>query len=96
MESIRSAILRHVRLRVSTGERFYTYRGNMLKQFRHQLCTSVGASNDQIMERVIELVKKYDKTDASKVNRLLLFLSLFAYLGFHSSWSRFVMSTSYT
>ncbi|XVF75164.1 hypothetical protein PTKIN_Ptkin13bG0165400 [Pterospermum kingtungense] len=67
MESIRSAILRHVRMRGSIGERFYPYRGNMLKQLRHQLCTSTGASNDQVMERVIELVKKYDKIDANKV-----------------------------
>ncbi|XVE87629.1 hypothetical protein DITRI_Ditri19aG0003100 [Diplodiscus trichospermus] len=67
MQSIRSAFLRHVRMRESTGEKFSAYRGNMLKQLRHQLCASTVASNDQIMDRVIELVKKYDKIDASKV-----------------------------
>ncbi|XVF26225.1 hypothetical protein REPUB_Repub13aG0280800 [Reevesia pubescens] len=67
MQSIRSAILRHVTMRESTGEWFFTYRGNLLKQLRHQLCTSTGATNDQIMDRVIGLVKKYDKIDASKV-----------------------------
>ncbi|XVF28066.1 hypothetical protein REPUB_Repub14bG0163600 [Reevesia pubescens] len=60
MQSIRSAILRNVRMREPTGEWFFTYRRNML-------CTSIGANSDQIMDRVIGLVKKYDKTDASKV-----------------------------
>lgn len=39
----------------------------MFKLLRHQICTSTGASNAQIMDRVIGLVKKYDKIDASKV-----------------------------
>ncbi|KAK6269167.1 hypothetical protein QUC31_013327 [Theobroma cacao] len=68
MQSIRSAILRHVSMRESTGEwSFFTCGGNMFKLLRHQICTSTGASNAQIMDRVIGLVKKYDKIDASKV-----------------------------
>ncbi|XP_021295232.1 acyl carrier protein 3, mitochondrial [Herrania umbratica] len=68
MQSIRSAILRHVSTRKSTGEwGFFTSGGNMFKLLRHQICTSTGASNAQIMDRVIGLVKKYDKIDASKV-----------------------------
>ncbi|OMO64691.1 Acyl carrier protein (ACP) [Corchorus olitorius] len=56
-------------MRESTGEWFVSSRGSggMLNQLRHQICTSTGASNGQIMDRVIGLVKKYDKVDVSKV-----------------------------
>lgn len=39
----------------------------MFKQLHRQMCTSVGTSPDKIMDRVIGLVKKFDKIDATKV-----------------------------
>lgn len=40
---------------------------NVLKQLSHQMCSSTVTGPDQIMDRVIGLVKKFDKIDASKV-----------------------------
>lgn len=31
------------------------------------MCTSTGTNTDEVMDRVIGLVKKFDKIDASKV-----------------------------
>ncbi|GKV18800.1 hypothetical protein SLEP1_g29136 [Rubroshorea leprosula] len=65
MQSVRNSILRHMRLRGSVEQWFYTERGNMLRQ--RLMCLSTGANHDQIMDRVVGLVKKYDKIDSSKV-----------------------------
>ncbi|PON38140.1 Acyl carrier protein [Parasponia andersonii] len=66
MQSIKIAILWHVRGRRS-ADTVFTVNGNMLKRLSNQMCTSTGNNTDQIMGRVIGLVKKFDKIDASKV-----------------------------
>ncbi|EXB29552.1 Acyl carrier protein 3 [Morus notabilis] len=67
MQSIRNAILWHVRAR-RPAETLLSANGNdMLKRLSNQImCASTGAT-DQVMDRVIELVKKFDKVDAAKV-----------------------------
>jgi NADH dehydrogenase (ubiquinone) 1 alpha/beta subcomplex 1 len=40
---------------------------NVLKQLSHKMLSSTANSPDQIMDRVIGLVKKFDKIDVSKV-----------------------------
>ncbi|XP_021902393.1 acyl carrier protein 3, mitochondrial [Carica papaya] len=68
MQSIRNFILHHVRLRGSSQPIFLIQGGNMLKGGLSQLiCTSTSTSHDQIMDRVIKLVKKFDKIDSHKV-----------------------------
>jgi NADH dehydrogenase (ubiquinone) 1 alpha/beta subcomplex 1 len=54
-------------LRGSAEQLLFARRGNVFKQLRWQMCTSAGNSPDRIMDRVIELVKKFDKIDANKV-----------------------------
>ncbi|XP_029125576.1 acyl carrier protein 3, mitochondrial isoform X2 [Cajanus cajan] len=66
MHSIRKSILTHVNLRRSTERWFLARDESVLMQLRCW-CSSTAASSDQILERVIALAKKYDKTDASKV-----------------------------
>ncbi|KAM7271685.1 hypothetical protein ACFE04_030899 [Oxalis oulophora] len=69
MQSIRNSILRHVKVRVSTENWLWNGIGNTLKR---QMCatTSVSldfASPDEVTNRVLELVKKFDNIDSSKV-----------------------------
>ncbi|EEF39478.1 acyl carrier protein, putative [Ricinus communis] len=65
MQSIRSSILSHMRLRAFAQQR--SLRGNVFKPLQRQMCISSATSPDQVMDRVIGLVKKFDKIDASKV-----------------------------
>ncbi|KAG6768886.1 hypothetical protein POTOM_024498 [Populus tomentosa] len=67
MQSIRNSILSHIRLRASAEQFLFAQRGNVFKQLHRQMCTSAGTSPDKIMDRVIGLVKKFDKIDATKV-----------------------------
>lgn len=67
MQSVRNSILSHMGLRGSAEQLLFAQRGNVFKQLRWQMCTSAGNSPDRIMDRVIELVKKFDKIDANKV-----------------------------
>ncbi|KAK2968861.1 hypothetical protein RJ640_008028 [Escallonia rubra] len=66
MQGLRTSILRHVRIGVSMQGKFLVKDVNSLKVC-HQLCTSVGTSSDEIMSRVIGLVKKFDKIEGTKV-----------------------------
>lgn len=70
MRSIKETILRYVRVRRFNGP-YWSYSGtgsrNVLKQLSRQMCASTSANPDEIMRRVIALVKKFDKTDAQKV-----------------------------
>lgn len=71
MQSIKETILRYVRVR-RFNEPYWSYTGtgssrNVLKQPSRQMCASTSANPDEIMHRVIALVKKFDKTDAQKV-----------------------------
>lgn len=65
MQSIRDSILRH--MRGSAEKWLFTEKRNVLKQLSCQMCSSTVTGPDQIMDRVIGLVKKFDKIDASKV-----------------------------
>ncbi|XP_011002367.1 PREDICTED: acyl carrier protein 3, mitochondrial-like [Populus euphratica] len=67
MQSIRNSILSHIRLRGSAEQFLFAQRGNVFKQLHRKMCTSAGTSPDKIMDRVIGLVKKFDKIDATKV-----------------------------
>ncbi|KAJ6380537.1 hypothetical protein OIU77_029431 [Salix suchowensis] len=67
MQSIRNSISSHIRLRGSAEQFLFPRRGNVFKQLHRQMCTSAGTSPDKIMDRVIGLVKKVDKIDATKV-----------------------------
>ena len=73
MQSIRNAILWHVRARRPT-QTLVTANGHttMLKLLSNvnQMCTTTATDtdDDRTMDRVIVLVKKFDKVDASKVS----------------------------
>ncbi|TKY53913.1 Acyl carrier protein 3 [Spatholobus suberectus] len=66
MLSIKKSILSHVNLRRSTERWFFAGDVNALVHLRCW-CSSTVASSDLILDRVIRLVKKYDKIDAAKV-----------------------------
>jgi hypothetical protein len=55
-----------VNLRRSTERWFLAKDDNVLMHLRCW-CSSTGTSSDLILDRVIRLVKKYDKLDAAKV-----------------------------
>ncbi|XP_021719841.1 acyl carrier protein 3, mitochondrial-like [Chenopodium quinoa] len=67
MQSIKSSILRHFRLQASFRTWSFTENASLLNIFSRQLCTTTANSDDQIMDRVIGLVKKFNKTDTTKV-----------------------------
>ncbi|CAE6213594.1 unnamed protein product [Arabidopsis arenosa] len=70
MHCIRSSILQHLRLRVSVRPTLLLQNENGFKSIGYMNFTSEAAADggqDQILSRVIELVKKYDKTNTSKV-----------------------------
>ncbi|KAJ9185165.1 hypothetical protein P3X46_004825 [Hevea brasiliensis] len=67
MQNIRNSILSHVRLRGFAQQLLLTQRRNVFKQLHQQTHALSSTSPDQIMDRVIGLVKKYDKIDAAKV-----------------------------
>lgn len=66
MQSIKKSILSHVNLKRSTERCFLAKDKNAFVHLRYW-CSSTGASSDLILNRVIKLVKKYDKIDAAKV-----------------------------
>ncbi|KAM7525313.1 hypothetical protein LguiA_015215 [Lonicera macranthoides] len=67
MQSLRNSVLRYVRIRVSTREMFLASDASVVNRVCRPLCTSAGTSPNQIMARVLGLVKKFDKIDATKV-----------------------------
>ncbi|AED95542.1 Acyl carrier protein 3 [Arabidopsis thaliana] len=70
MHCIRSSILQHLRLRVSVRPTSLLQNENGFKSIGIFNFTSEAAADggqDQILSRVIELVKKYDKTNTSEV-----------------------------
>lgn len=73
MQSFRASILSYMRIRVSMREQFSTQDVNALSRLNMLLracCTSSGSSDDQIMDRVVTLVKKFSSIDATKVINL--------------------------
>ncbi|CAA2962903.1 acyl carrier 3, mitochondrial [Olea europaea subsp. europaea] len=70
MQSLRNSILNHVRVRVFTTKRLIAGELSALYGDGQQLrtCSTIlSNSNDQVMDRVIKLVQKFDKIDAAKV-----------------------------
>lgn len=82
MQALRSSILNYVRIRVVIDQ-FPRRTVNILNRLNmqsHPCSSSSGTGNDQIMDQVIRLVKKFDKIDSSKVTSPILLL-MFCYLG---------------
>uniref|UniRef100_A0A2P2KBH4 Acyl carrier protein 3-like n=1 Tax=Rhizophora mucronata TaxID=61149 RepID=A0A2P2KBH4_RHIMU len=79
MQGIRTAILSHIRLRSSTEQFLLTQRGNVFKQVNQLMCASTVTGHDQIISRVIEVVKKFDKIDDAAKVPDLLFSSTFEF-----------------
>ncbi|KAF8414260.1 hypothetical protein HHK36_002260 [Tetracentron sinense] len=67
MQSIRNSILRHMGIRNSARQWLFKEDGNALSRLNQYIYASTGTSSDQIMARVIGLVKKFDKIDGTKV-----------------------------
>ncbi|PRQ28211.1 putative Acyl carrier protein (ACP) [Rosa chinensis] len=67
MQSIRNSILWHVRMGSSPQKLMLAERGNVLKCLSRHLCAST--NTDQILDRVVGLVKKFDKIESSKVTK---------------------------
>ncbi|KAL6200859.1 hypothetical protein ACLB2K_024574 [Fragaria x ananassa] len=61
MQSIRNSFLCHVRIGTSPQT------GNALTSLSRRLCASTSTDTDQVLDRVVGLVKKFDKIDSSKV-----------------------------
>lgn len=80
MQGIRISILRHVRVSGSAESWLLAEKQNVLKQLSRQMCSSTVTCPDQIMDRVIGLVKKFDKIDASKVMNGILYYYRLYYL----------------
>lgn len=57
----------YVRLRVSLGQLFVGKAHKIIEPQICRICTSTLSSCDQILDRVVGLVKKYDKIDSKKV-----------------------------
>ncbi|KAL0685044.1 hypothetical protein Bca4012_051892 [Brassica carinata] len=64
MHCIRSSILQHLRLRVPVRSVLLLEKENVLIS---KMNFTSGGGQDQVLSKVIELVKKYDTTSASKV-----------------------------
>ncbi|KAL2475784.1 Acyl carrier protein 3 [Abeliophyllum distichum] len=70
MQSLRNSILNYMRVRVSTAERLIADDLSALYihgQPLRKCSTATSNAHDQVMDRVITLVKKFDKIDAAKV-----------------------------
>ncbi|KAJ4850722.1 hypothetical protein Tsubulata_037799, partial [Turnera subulata] len=67
MLNIRNSILSHLRGKGSAEQWLFTRRVNVVGKLQRHMFSSAGASHDQILGRVVGLVKKFDKIDASKV-----------------------------
>lgn len=74
--------MQHLGLRVSVRPISPLQNENVFKSIGKMNFTSAVAADggqDQILSRVIELVKKYDKTNSSKVIKLLLCLCVYRF-----------------
>ena len=77
MHCIRSSILQHLRLRVPVRSVLLLEKENVFIS-KMNFTTEHDGGQDQVLSKVIELVKKYDTANASKVKHCFCFL-LFAY-----------------
>ncbi|KAJ7967837.1 Acyl carrier protein [Quillaja saponaria] len=67
MQSIRNSILSYVKLRRPTERFLFNSDEKARMQLSQWMCSSTGRDQNQITKRVVGLVKKFDKIDASKV-----------------------------
>ncbi|KAL8214753.1 hypothetical protein R6Q57_004202 [Mikania cordata] len=67
MQSLRDSVLTHLRVTVSRRQFMLMQDVSATSGLRRMLCTASGSNHDQVMARVIGLVKKFDKIDAAKV-----------------------------
>lgn len=80
MQSLRSSILKYMRVRIPLQVQFQAESRNVLNILNLQIrtCNSSGATNqDEIKERVLNLVKKFDKIDATKVRSSIFVIRVF-------------------
>ncbi|KAI4296048.1 hypothetical protein L6164_036038 [Bauhinia variegata] len=66
MQSIKNSILSRVNLRRTSERWFFARDENVRRQVRYW-SSSASTGSEPILDRVIGLVKKYDKIDSSKV-----------------------------
>ncbi|WOL10435.1 hypothetical protein Cni_G19190 [Canna indica] len=68
MQHLRNALTKHVRLSCSARVLEFPAAGGLVHAPRRQLCASSAATSfEDLKTRVLDLVKKYDKIDSSKV-----------------------------
>ncbi|XP_050369498.1 acyl carrier protein 3, mitochondrial [Argentina anserina] len=68
MQSVKNSILWYVRIGTSPQNLMLAERGgNVPKCLSRHLCASTITNTDQILDRVVGLVKKFDRIESSKV-----------------------------
>ncbi|XP_011654909.1 acyl carrier protein 3, mitochondrial isoform X1 [Cucumis sativus] len=68
MQSIRNSILKHMKIRGPNNTTKQLMKDeNVIEKLTRCLCASTGRSSNEIADRVIGLVKKFDRIDACKV-----------------------------
>ncbi|KAG8365335.1 hypothetical protein BUALT_Bualt18G0094000 [Buddleja alternifolia] len=70
MQSLRTTILNHMRIRVPIRGQFITEDMNGMYthvQLVRACSTAASVNQDQVMDRIVKLVKKFTKIDAAKV-----------------------------
>ena len=67
LQFLRSSLLAYVRVRVSLGQLFIGKAHKVIEPQICRICTSTLSCCDQILDRVVGLVKKFDKIDSKKV-----------------------------
>ncbi|KAL8137334.1 hypothetical protein V2J09_003335 [Rumex salicifolius] len=70
MQCLRSSFLGHFRVNASLRNRVINVDDIAINNYGRLLCTTTGNHSDQIMTRVIGLVKKFDNIDAAKVTEM--------------------------
>lgn len=67
LQFLRNTLLAYLRVRISLGQLFVGRGHKVIEPQICRICTSALSSCDQIMDRVLGLVKKFDKIDGKKV-----------------------------
>ncbi|RVW33643.1 Acyl carrier protein 3, mitochondrial [Vitis vinifera] len=66
LQFLRNTLLAYLRVRISLGQLFVGRGHKVIEPQICRICTSALSSCDQIMDRVLGLVKKFDKIDGKK------------------------------
>lgn len=78
LQFLRNTLLAYVRVRISLGELFVGKGRKAVEPQICRICTSAVSTCDQIMDRVIGLVKKFDKINSKKVVNSTCLISSFS------------------